>query len=285
MTDAFTPDPCADYDEIGKTANIIDVPTSIGNVRFHQWGGGEKTLVCLHGGYGTWAHWIKVAPSLATFGNILVPDMPGFGASATPPEPHTAQGVAGPLREAIEKLAETGPIVVTGFSFGGVIAGHLASLLNRKLARLVLVAPGGLGAQRAPMAELVKRHKHMSRDEVVMAHQKNLEILMVKDPSCIDPLALYIQETNTLQHRLKSRPISATSTLRDVLSKVQAPVLGIFAEHDAVVGEYLQERKDILSEVCESVDFVVVPEAGHWVMWEKPQAMIGILRSVLEDLD
>ena len=94
---------------------------------------------------------------------------------------------------------------------------------------------------------------------------------MVKDPSCIDDLALYIQETNTRMHRLKSRPISATNTLVRALSGVTFPVTVVFGEFDASVGEYRSEREAILRRVVPQVSIEVIPGAGHWVMWERDE--------------
>lgn len=119
------------------------------------------------------------------------------------------------------------------------------------------------------MPELVRRTPEMSRDQIRQAHRRNLEILMVKDPSCIDDLALYIQETNTRMHRLKSRPISATNTLVRALSGVTFPVTVVFGEFDASVGEYRSEREAILRRVVPQVSIEVISGAGHWVMWER----------------
>ena len=51
--------------------------------------GSGPPLVLLHGGYGSWMHWIRNVGPLARQFTVIAPDMPGLGDSATPPEPWT----------------------------------------------------------------------------------------------------------------------------------------------------------------------------------------------------
>ena len=58
---------------------------------------------------------------------------------------------------------------------------------------LILVGPGGTGARRGPMREMVRRTPKMSFEEILKAHFENLKILMINNPKNIDLLSLYIQ--------------------------------------------------------------------------------------------
>ena len=237
-------------------------------VQLYRWGSGPVCVVLLHGGYGSWAHWIKVIPQLESHATVIAPDMPGFGLSETPIEPHSAESVATPLATALQELIGQKNMILAGFSFGGAIAGHVAALMASQIQHLVLLGPGGTGAPRGEMPDLIRRTKEMSREQIREAHRRNLEILMVKDATCIDDLALYIQEMNTGMHRLKSRPISATDTLARVLVGARYPVSVLFGEFDASVGEYRSEREAILKQSVPHVGIEVIPDAGHWLMWE-----------------
>lgn len=252
-------------------------------VQLYLWGRGSTCIVLLHGGYGSWAHWIKVIPWLETHATVIVADMPGFGRSDTPVEPHTAESVARPLASALGELVGQQKIILAGFSFGGAIAGHVASLMASQIEHLVLLGPGGTGAPRGEMPDLIRRTKEMSREEIREAHRRNLEILMVKDASCIDDLALYIQETNTGMHRLKSRPISATDTLARVLVGAPYPVSVLFGEFDASVGKYRPEREVILRQSVPHVEIEVIPNVGHWLMWESDELVADRLLALLPE--
>ena len=275
------PIPPQEYTQILDRASVAKVDVDGLVVQLYRWGDGPICFVLLHGGYGSWAHWIKVIPQLEHHATVIAPDMPGFGCSDTPVEPHTAESVAGPLAAALGGLVGQQKIILAGFSFGGAIAGHVASLMASQIEHLVLLGPGGTGAPRGEMSDLIRRTKEMSREEIREAHRRNLEILMVQDASCIDDLALYIQETNTGMHRLKSRPISATDTLARVLVGAPYPVSVLFGEFDASVGKYRPEREVILRRSVPYVEIEVIPNVGHWLMWESDELVVDRLLALL----
>lgn len=253
-----------------------------GQIVWRIWGDGPP-LVLLHGGYGTWMHWVRAIPPLAETFRLLVPDMPGFGESDTPPRPHSAQGIAAMLAEGVSQLLETGAhLSIAGFSFGGVVSGHLAHALAGRIDGLVLIGAGGLGAKRGDMADLIPRHPGMNAAEIAAAHRRNLEILMLSDPSLVDSLALHIQHRNTEQHRVKSRPISMTDTLARVLRKVDAPLKAIWGERDATAGAYLSQREEILRGIEPNLDFRVMQGVGHWVMYEAPWEFAALVTDMLK---
>ena len=252
-----------------------------GKIVWRLWGAGPP-LILLHGGYGTWAHWVRAIQPLAEEFRLLVPDMPGFGESDAPPLPHSAEGIAAALAEGVTQILGAGArLSIAGFSFGGVVSGHLAYALAGRVDGLVLVGAGGLGAQRGDMPDLVPRHPGMTAAEVEAAHRRNLEILMLSAPSLVDTLALYIQHRNTEQHRVKSRPISFTDTLARVLWNVDAPLKAIWGESDATAGVHLRQREEILRGIDPNVDFRVMPGVGHWVMYEAPGDFAALLGDLL----
>src|ERR671931_2054547 len=64
-----------------------------GRMVWRLWGSGPPLLL-LHGGHGSWTHWIRTIPALAGQCTVVVPDMPGYGDSDAPPEPATIVGLA-----------------------------------------------------------------------------------------------------------------------------------------------------------------------------------------------
>lgn len=253
-----------------------------GQIVWRIWGDGPP-LVLLHGGYGTWMHWVRAIQPLAAQGfRLLVPDMPGFGGSDSPPRPHSVEGIAAALARGAGQILDAGAhLSIAGFSFGGVISGHLAHALAGRVDGLVLVGAGGLGAKRGDMPVLIPRHPGMTAAEIAAAHRRNLEILMLSDPSLVDPLALYIQHRNTEQHRVKSRPFSMTDTLARALRKVDAPLSAIWGERDATAGAYLRQREEILRGLDPDVDFRVMPCVGHWVMYEASVDFAALVKELL----
>ena len=269
--------------EIGsKKLFISTVETT---VCWRIWGKGQP-IIFLHGGYGSWRHWIKQVIYLAKDYQILVPDMPGFGESSDLKSDHTPENVSLNLYQTFMKLKITDldNINLVGFSFGGLISGHLSYQFLKKgieLKNLILVGPGGTGARRGPMREMVRRTPKMSFEEILRAHFENLKILMIKNPKNIDLLSLYIQLENTNNHRLKSRPISATDTLIKILEKQNIIPYLIFGEKDATVGPYLEERISLFREACKDIRIHVEIDAGHWIMYEKPDKFNDLIKEII----
>ena len=270
------------YEISSKKLFISTVETT---VCWRIWGKGQP-IIFLHGGYGSWRHWIKQVIYLAKDYQILVPDMPGFGESSDLKSDHTPENISLNLYQTFRKLNinDLDNINLVGFSFGGLISGHLSYQFLKKgieLKNLILVGPGGTGARRGPMREMVRRTPKMSFEEILKAHFENLKILMFNNPKNIDLLSLYIQLENTNNHRLKSRPISATNTLIKILEKQDIIPYLIFGEKDATVGPYLEERISLFREACKDVRIHVEIDAGHWIMYEKPDRFNNLIKEII----
>src|SRR5262245_18112364 len=67
-------------------------PNPLGDVVWHIWGAG-KPLVLLHGGTGSWLHWVRNIEALAADYMLVVPDILGSGESGDPEKPITAKGI------------------------------------------------------------------------------------------------------------------------------------------------------------------------------------------------
>ena len=271
---------------IEKNCNKVFIKSKDSKVCWRSWGKG-KPLILLHGGYGSWAHWIKQAIPFSKNYNVLIPDMPGFGESEDLTLPHTPEKISANIAETLLKLIspEETPIIC-GFSFGGLIAGHLSyNLFERGLnpEKLILVGPGGLGAKRGEMRNMIARHSKMSEEEIYQAHKTNLEILMMHDATKVDDWSIHIQKQNTDAHRIKSRPISSTDTLARILEKQDVPLLLLWGEKDASVGVYLEDRMSILRDINSKVRFHVEYNLGHWIMYENDVIFNKILNNFIQD--
>lgn len=271
---------------IEKNCNKVLIKSKDSKVCWRSWGKG-KPLILLHGGYGSWAHWIKQAIPFSKNYNVLIPDMPGFGESDDLTLPHTPEKISANIAETLLKLIspEETPIIC-GFSFGGLIAGHLSyNLIERGLnpEKLILVGPGGLGAKRGEMRNMIARHSKMSEEEIYQAHKTNLEILMMHDATKVDDWSVHIQKQNTDAHRIKSRPISSTDTLARILEKQDVPLFLLWGEKDASVGVYLEDRMSILRDINSKVRFHVEYNLGHWIMYENDVIFNKILNNFIQD--
>ena len=89
---------------------------------WRRWGAAPTTsapVVLLHGGSGSWTHWLHTIEPLVRAGRtVLAPDMPGFGESAAPPDGHDADVLPGWLERGLVQLIGHAPVELVGFSCG-----------------------------------------------------------------------------------------------------------------------------------------------------------------------
>jgi 2-hydroxy-6-oxonona-2,4-dienedioate hydrolase len=264
---------------VAAEAQRIETPCGEGSMVWQVWGGGPP-LVLLHGGYGSWTHWIRNVLPLARRFTVIAPDLPGLGESATPPEPHTAEGLAAIIVAGLGiVLSENGMPHIAGFSFGGVLGGHVAAQLGDRLRALTLVGSNGLGLVRQPTA-LQRVTAGASEEEALAVHRHNLGALMIADPAKIDELAVYIQSQNAPRGRVRSRRFSRADTLARALPQVKARLDGIWGERDATAYPHLDERACVLRSFQPEARFEVIPSAGHWVQYEAADRFNAVLAEI-----
>ncbi|ESR25641.1 alpha/beta hydrolase [Lutibaculum baratangense AMV1] len=242
--------------------------------------GEGRPLVLLHGGYGSWMHWLKAMEALAGHRRVACPDMPGFAQSGGRKPPYDPPRIAVAVAEGLGHLFGTAtPLGVAGFSFGGTVAGHLARALAGRARSLALIGSGGLGSAR-PEIVMRSRARGMSAREILEVHRHNLAALMFKDPARIDALALEIQRRNTeTRPTIVTRRYSRTPVLAEILREVPCPVHAIWGDGDATVGPFIESRLSVLRQGAPDARATIVPDCGHWAMYEQPEAVVTALMS------
>lgn len=252
---------------IAAEADRVETPCGEGTMAWRLWGSGPP-LVLLHGGYGSWMHWVRNVLPLSRRYRVIAPDLPGLGESATPPEPWSAAGLAEIIVAGLDiVLPKDAAPHLAGFSFGGVIGGSVALQLGDRLRGFTVVGSNGLGLTRSS-TELRRVPEGADEAEEFATHRFNLNRLMIHDPAKIDELALYLQKTNHGRARMRSRRFSRSGALAEALPHITARLDGIWGERDATAYPHVEERARILHGVQPTARFAVVPGAGHWVPYE-----------------
>jgi pimeloyl-ACP methyl ester carboxylesterase len=269
--------PAAIVAKIDSEARQIATPCGDGSMIWRVWGAGPP-LVLLHGGYGSWTHWLRNVLSLGERYTVIVPDMPGLGDSAPPPQPATAQSLAAILATGLDQIVPApASFAVAGFSFGAVTGGHLAAHMGKRVSCLLLIGAAGLGLPRPQRANLQRVEPGMSAETIVEIQRGNLAKLMFGNPSRIDALAVHLQNENTRRAQLDSRPIAFSDTLIETLPRASARLGAIWGEQDSTCVPYIEQKFDVLRGIEPDTYCDIVPDAGHWVQWEQAPAFEALL--------
>jgi pimeloyl-ACP methyl ester carboxylesterase len=266
-------------DRVADAAERIETRCGDGAMVWRRWGSGPPLLL-LHGGYGSWLHWVRNVLPLSERFTVIAPDLPGLGESATPPEPHTAEGLAAIIVAGLASvLPPRAEFHLAGFSFGGVLGGHVAAQMGRRVRGFTVVGSNGLGLIREP-TDLRRQPKDGNEAEALAVARHNVGVLMIADRAKIDDLAVYIQYLNAPRGRVRSRRFSRADTLSRILPEVTAPLCGIWGGRDATAYPHLDARERALRQVQPAARFEVVPGAGHWVQYEAADRFNALLAEI-----
>jgi pimeloyl-ACP methyl ester carboxylesterase len=272
-------------DRLAGAAQIIRTPSGDGTMVWRCWGEGPP-VVLLHGGYGSWTHWLKTIDPLAERYRVIAADLPGLGDSAAPPAPIVPQALAAIIDRGLDDVLSPGTrFHLAGFSFGAMLGSFVAAARGRQLRSMTLVGSASMGLRRAPMQQMQPPRRHMSADETAAMQRVNLGILMFHDKSRIDDLAVRLQCDNVARARVKSRGFAHMDLLRPVLPKIAAPLGGIWGERDITAYPWVEDRRDLLRQVQPDAFFAVVPGSGHWVMYEAADVFNRVLADRLAAQD
>ena len=268
---------------VAADAEVIHTPCGDGNLVWRRWGKGKGSpVVLVHGGSGSWTHWIKTIPVLKQSREVWAVDMPGLGDSDFPPHPHTPAGCGLPLALGLKSLFPTkGQVQVVAFSFGAHVTSHALLHLKDHVRDFTLTGCAALGLPQGPGKEFPREMEDMSEAERMAVHRDLLEILMFKEPSRIDSLAVYLQSDNVGKARFRSRPFARSDEIRRNLMEIEIPVKAVWGGNDQTAWPSIEARYDVLREFHPELITRTVPDAGHWVMYEQPAAYNAALVEVL----
>ena len=250
------------------SARRFATPCGDGEMVWHAWGAERaEPLVLLHGGSGSWTHWIRNVEALAARGRrVVVPDLPGFGDSARPPGGQDADSVAPAVASALPALVGDAPVDVVGFSFGGLCGALMAASDPERVRRLVLVGAPGLGL-RDKRLPLKSWRDQPTEEGKRAAHRNNLGVLMLK-PEDVDELAVDLQAANVPRDRMHRRRLALTDILADTLPAIRCRIDAIYGEQDALYRDVLPGLREKLALAPTLGELVLMPEAAHWLQYE-----------------
>lgn len=253
-----------------------------GQVVWRRYGDGPA-LVLLHGGHGGWQHWARNIRALATRHAVWLPDLPGYGDSDPPPA-NTLDALVGTTLATLDALIDrAAPIAIAGFSFGALVAAHLATRRGA-VAQLALFGPGGHGGARRPRGTLQPWRDAAARHDaaaLAAAMRRNLGLHMLHAAPGIDALALHIHTDACLRTRFRSADISRAGGLAAALDRHVGPLLLAWGEHD--VTAVPAQAGAALGAGRADCRVQIVAGAGHWVQYETADAVNALLLGWLDE--
>jgi pimeloyl-ACP methyl ester carboxylesterase len=235
---------------------------------------------------------------------VVVPDLPGFGASSTfADRSHDIDGYAAWLAEFVRVAVGTdtaapagGAYALLGHSFGSIIA---AAAVAGGLApdELVLVNPIGAPALEGPRAIMTRLAVAYYRASAALPAR--LGFALLRNRAIVRVMSVTMAKTEEPDLRrfihdqhdryfsafsdrdavLEAFEASVSHDVREYAPSIRVPVLLVVAERDDVTPLAAQHR---LQPLFEDAAIAVIPGVGHLIHYETPAEAAGHIRVFLE---
>jgi pimeloyl-ACP methyl ester carboxylesterase len=217
---------------------------------FHEVSGEGPPVVLLHGLAGSGRWWAKNIDALMARFRIYAVDLAGFGGSRRLGRFRLDEAVASLI--AWMDSAKIVRASVVGHSMGGLVAARLAAEAPDRVDRLILVDAAFLtfepGKTKLALG-LLRSFWSMQRDII---------LLLTRDSLRAHPLSLGFATLDLL-----------ATDWRPVLSRIRAPTLIIWGEHDTLTPESIGRQ---IAASIPDARLVFIPGAGHNAMLDRPDA-------------
>ena len=245
--------------------------------------GAGAPLVLLHGGMGSWNHWTRNIDALAARFKLHLIDLPGCGDSPTVPKDMPDDDYVGLVVAAMDGIARERAVNLAGFSFGSVIAARTAARMGTRIRKLSLLAPGGYGKSGVTLdlRKVPPEKEGMAAVRDVLRH--NLGALMIADPANITDETIDLHYANFRRTRFDGRRFSLGGGMIEIVARFPGPVQLVWGARDVLPHPHPQARADLCRAARPDVRVDIIPDAGHWVQYEAPDAANAVLLEFFTD--
>lgn len=249
---------------------------AVAGARLHLWVGGQgRPLLLLHGfgAHALW-QWNKQVEALAAHHRVIVPDLPGFGASDASRYSLAHQTLA--MRTLLDAL-EIEECDVVGISYGGLVAWQLAANYPDRVRRLVLVDSPGPAYARSDLQSLTARYGLESAADLVVPRDRTdvrrLLDLAYFDPPWVPKFALQdilvrLYRSHAREQRaLIEELVDGLERYRQSTPPVHQPTLVLWGANDPLFPIAVGRR---LARMVQNAQFVAIAKARHAPNLERP---------------
>ncbi|MDP2345806.1 MAG: alpha/beta hydrolase [Deltaproteobacteria bacterium] len=246
-------------------------------------GGHGPIVLLLHGFGASKEDVVGIARALVPYHTVVIPDLPGFGASSRVSSASYDLEAEAERVERFAQVLDLGPVDVVGHSLGGMLAGLLAARHPERVRSISLLGSGGAGGTpSAAWAGLERGEQSLIvRDlddlegflKLCFAQEQYFPGFLRR--GLVGRLSAHADFTSKILSDL------VTGGLRiddDDLALIKVPTLLVFGRQDALVDLSVGEA---WSKALPQARFVVVEDCGHALSLECPEQVLPVLRSFL----
>jgi pimeloyl-ACP methyl ester carboxylesterase len=254
-----------------------------------RWGvaGAGDPLVLVHGTPFSSQVWRRIAPHLTPYRRVYWWDLLGYGESEKRSGQDVSLGVQNRVFAALlEHWGLDSPDVVA-HDFGGATALRAHLIDGRDYRTLTLVDPVAIGRHGSPFAMAARHHPEAFAGLPAYIHQAVLRAYIgnaVHRRLTDEELARYVapwrgnEGQAAFYRQVAQQHDRYTEEFAAQLGDVRCPVSILWGEQDRWIPA---ERARLLAEAIPGARYTLVPDAGHLVQEDAPEAVLaGVLSHI-----
>jgi esterase len=259
-------------------------------------GSGDRTVVIVHGLYGSSDNWLSIANALAGKFRIILPDLRNHGKSNHSSE-HTYKLMANDLFDCLKTKIDS-KIILLGHSMGGKVAMQLALMHPEIIEYLVVVdiAPKDYGAfknygdQTSKHNEILEALNSLNpqsfntRQQMDVALAQNISDKMLRQ-FLLKNIKRHSEGNYFWQLNVKAL-LNNLAEIMDGFSSEEIVKLSAVFPTIFIKGEKSPYIKDedtlVINRFFPNAQIVSINNAGHWVHAEQPELFINTLLYFIE---
>ncbi len=241
----------------------------------------RETLLLLHGFAASKENWLRLAAELSSQYHLLIPDLPGHGASSKSLEgDYRLQTQADTLSAFLQQTVPGKQVHVAGNSMGGAIVSILAAHFPDQVASVILVNPAGVDDHPAELKEWLERGENPLIVDSLGSFYELVDFAMTQPPFIPWPVSAVAAERSMAnqpvnEHIFQQIRSADRQDFKGLLARIQAPVLVLWGKDDRIIN-YL--NADVFVAELANAEKVILPDVGHAPMIEVPSATAELIR-------
>jgi len=247
--------------------------------------GDGPPVVLLHPFPANHEFWLPVAELLATRYRIVLPDLRGHGESGVGQRPATMEKHAGDIARVMDD-AEVGRAPLVGVSIGGYA---LFEFWRKHRGRVAALGLCNTKAQ-ADGPEARAGRLQAANDVLERGTEPFFESMIPRllgkttremRPDLVDGALRMMREMSPEDVAQVQRGMAARPGSIETLKTINVPALLVTGDEDAMTGV---NEAELMRQHISGSQLRVIPKAGHYSLWEQPEAVGKLLRQFLDGL-
>lgn len=264
---------------------MSSIVTNQGILHYESIGRG-RPIILLHGWINSWDVWRDQMIALAKTGQyrVYALDFWGFGDSAKGARTAKTSFQIESYVEMVHQFMDSLGIVqapIFGHSMGGTVALQMTLDHPQRVTKVAIVGSPVVGSSLNPFLQLAgygSIAKLIWRYPIML--QSIMRILLAKDSKKVRGMIFRDVQRTTMESFFRSIGDLRDTDLRDQLSDLKLPTLGIYGTKDNIVSP---SNATLLQERVSSVEVSLMKESRHFPMTDEPDKFLNVISRFLID--